>query len=99
MTFIPLQVLELMCTREAGAIYDSGGLTCVLTFIREYGFQIHKDTLHSAMSVVARLCAKMEPNDPTLESCVDSLSMLLQAEDSYVSKSFRFYFIFPLAVC
>ena len=73
-----------MCTREAGAIYDAGGLTCILSFIKDYGFQIHKDTLHSAMSVVARLCAKMEPNDPTLESCVDSLSILLQAEDTYV---------------
>lgn len=75
-----------MCTREAGAIYDAGGLTCILSFIRDYGFKIHKDTLHSAMSVVARLCAKMEPNDPTLENCVDSLSILLQAEDTYVSK-------------
>ena len=74
-----------MCTREAGAIYDAGGLTCTLSFIKDYGFQIHKDTLHSAMSVVTRLCAKMEPNDPTLEQCVDSLSVLLQAEDTYVS--------------
>jgi len=82
-----VKVLELMCTREAGAIYDAGGLTCTLSFIKDYGFKIHKDTLHSAMSVVARLCAKMEPNDPTLEQCVDSLSVLLQAEDSYVADS------------
>eukprot|EP00794_Sanderia_malayensis_P020162 gene20162-22137_t len=80
-----VKVLELMCTREAGAIYDAGGLTCILSFIREYGFQIHKDTLHSAMSVVARLCAKMEPSDQNLEHCVDSLSVLLQAEDVYVA--------------
>ncbi len=80
-----------MCTREAGAIYDAGGLTCILSFIREYGFQIHKDTLHSAMSVVARLCAKMEPNDQNLEHCVDSLSVLLQAEDVYVSGFLVFF--------
>lgn len=80
-----LKVLELMCTREAGAIYESGGLNCMLTFIREYGTQIHKDTLHSAMSVVARLCSKMEPTDETLETCMDSLSKLLQHEDNHVS--------------
>ena len=74
-----------MCTREAGAIYEAGGLTCILTFIRQYGSQIHKDTLHSAMSVVARLCTKMEPTDQSLEDCVDSLSMLLKHEDNYVS--------------
>ena len=32
-----------------------------------------QDTLHSAMSVVSRLCAKMEPHDPNLDACVDSL--------------------------
>lgn len=80
-----VKVLELMCTREAGAIYEAGGLNCMLTFIREYGSQIHKDTLHSAMSVVARLCSKMEPADETLEGCMDSLSKLLQHEDSYVA--------------
>lgn len=80
-----VKVLELMCTREAGAIYEAGGLNCMLTFIREYGTQIHKDTLHSSMSVVARLCSKMEPTDDTLESCMDSLSKLLQHEDTYVA--------------
>lgn len=59
----------------------------MLTFIREYSTQIHKDTLHSAMSVVARLCGKMEPTDAALESCMDSLSKLLHHEDSYVSYS------------
>ena len=74
-----------MCTREAGSIYEAGGLNCMVTFIQEYGSQIHKDTLHSAMSVVARLCSKIEPNDETLEGCMDSLAKLLQHDDSYVS--------------
>ena len=48
------QVLELICTREAGAVFEAGGLACVLSFIRDNASIIHKDTLHSAMSVVSR---------------------------------------------
>lgn len=75
-----LQVLELICTREAGAVFEAGGLNCVLTFIRDNGHLVHKDTLHSAMAVVSRLCGKMEPADPSLAICVQSLSTLLRHE-------------------
>ena len=71
-------MLELVCTREAGSVFEAGGLTCVLAFIRDSGAQIHKDTLHSAMSVVSRLCTKMEPQDSSLPACVESLSTLLR---------------------
>ena len=74
-----------MCTRESGAVFEAGGLNCVLTFMREHGSQVHKDTLHSTMSVVTRLCGKMEPCDTSLEPCIDSLSTLLKHEDQYVS--------------
>jgi E3 ubiquitin-protein ligase HECTD1 len=80
-----LQVLELICTREAGAVFEAGGLGCVLSFIREHGWRVHKDTLHSAMAVVSRLCTKMEPQDASLPTCVESLSTLLKHEDSHVS--------------
>ena len=65
-------------------MFESGGLTCVLSFIRDNGSLIHKDTLHSAMSVVSRLCSKMEPQDTCLPSCVESLSTLLKHDDSLV---------------
>ncbi|XP_041351620.1 E3 ubiquitin-protein ligase HECTD1-like isoform X2 [Gigantopelta aegis] len=80
-----IKVLELICTRESGAVFESGGLNCVLTFIREHGSQVHKDTLHSSMSVVSRLCSKMEPQDVSLETCVESLSTLLEHDDQYVA--------------
>ncbi|XP_071499022.1 E3 ubiquitin-protein ligase HECTD1-like [Diadema antillarum] len=80
-----IKVLELMCTRESGAVFESGGLHCVLTFIRDNGSMIHKDTLHSAMAVVSRLCGKMEPSDSSLETCVESLSTLLKHEDPHVA--------------
>jgi E3 ubiquitin-protein ligase HECTD1 len=83
----PLQVLELICTREAGAVFEAGGLNCVLSFIRDNGCRVHKDTLHSAMAVVSRLCTKMEPQDPSLPTCVEALSTLLKHEDSHVSKN------------
>ncbi|KAK7103616.1 E3 ubiquitin-protein ligase HECTD1-like isoform X2 [Littorina saxatilis] len=80
-----IKVLELICTRESGAVFDAGGLNCVLTFIREHGSQVHRDTLHSSMTVVSRLCGKMEPQDPSLENCVESLSTLLQHDDQFVA--------------
>ncbi|XP_069118347.1 E3 ubiquitin-protein ligase HECTD1-like isoform X3 [Argopecten irradians] len=80
-----IKVLERICTRESGAVFDSGGLNCVLMFIQQHGSQVHKDTLHSSMSVVSRLCGKMEPQDATLEVCVVSLSTLLKHEDQFVA--------------
>ena len=35
-------------------MFEAGGLACVLSFIRDNASIIHKDTLHSAMSVVSR---------------------------------------------
>lgn len=78
-------MLELICTREAGAVFEAGGLNCVLAFIRDNGSLVHKDTLHSAMAVVSRLCAKMEPHDNSLNGCVEALSTLLKHDDSHVS--------------
>lgn len=78
-------MLELVCTRESGAVFEAGGLNSVLTFICDHGSRVHKDTLHSCMSVVSRLCAKMEPKDSSLEGCVSSLSALLDHDDQFVS--------------
>ncbi|EDW13533.2 E3 ubiquitin-protein ligase Ufd4 [Drosophila mojavensis] len=80
-----IKVLELICSREAGAVFEGSGLNCVLSFIRDCGSQVHKDTLHSAMSVVSRLCTKVEPNSPCIDNCVESLSTLLQHEDALVA--------------
>lgn len=80
-----IKVLELICSREAGAVFEGGGLNCVLSYIRENGSQIHKDTLHSAMIVVSRLCSKVEPQGANIQACVESLSRLLQHEDSLVA--------------
>ena len=66
-------------------MFDAGGLSCVLTFVRDYGSVIHKDTLYSAMTVVTRLCGRMEPNDPMLDNCVESFSSLLRHSDKSVS--------------
>ena len=66
-------------------MFEAGGLNCVLVFIREHGSQVHKDTLHSSMSVVSRLCGKMEPQDSSLTTCVESLSTLLEHDDQFVS--------------
>ncbi|XP_076273657.1 ubiquitin fusion-degradation 4-like isoform X2 [Rhynchophorus ferrugineus] len=80
-----VKVLELICTREAGAVFDAGGLSCILPFIRDNGQSVHKDTLHSAMAVVSRLCTKMEPADVQLPGCVQALSSLLQHDDPHVA--------------
>lgn len=83
-----IKVLELICTREAGAVFESGGLNSVLTFIHDCGSLVHRDTLHSAMSSVSRLCTKVEPQSASIQVCVESLSKLLQHEDS-LGKPFK----------
>ena len=80
-----IKVLEHICARESSAIHEADGLQAVFTFIREHGHRVHKDTLHSAIVVVSRLCTKIEPNDPSIEHCVQSLSNLLKHEDQSVS--------------
>jgi ankyrin repeat protein len=80
-----IKSLELICARESAAVFEAGGLNCILPFILEHGKVIYKDTLHSAMSVVTRLCGKMEPNDPSLDFCVETLSKLLKHEDNFVA--------------
>lgn len=80
-----IKSLELICARESAAVFEAGGLSCFLPFILEHGRIIHKDTLHSAMSVVTRLCGKMEPSDPSLDFCVETLSELLKHEDNFVA--------------
>ncbi|XP_076239785.1 ubiquitin fusion-degradation 4-like isoform X5 [Calliopsis andreniformis] len=80
-----IKVLELVCAREAGAVFEAGGLPCALCFIREHGARVHRDTLHSAMAVVTRLCGKVEPHDASLPDCVEALSTLLRHEDAHVA--------------
>lgn len=77
--------MELVCIRESGAVFDADGLGSVLFFVNDLGSYVHKDALRSAMSVVSRLCAKIEPNDPSLNACVESLSEMLRHEDINVS--------------
>ncbi|XP_061382939.1 E3 ubiquitin-protein ligase Ufd4 isoform X3 [Danaus plexippus] len=80
-----IKVLELVCTREAGAVWEGGGLPSVLHFITHHGTSVHKDTLHSAMAVVSRVCGKMEPGDARVGDAVSSLSTLLRHSDARVS--------------
>jgi E3 ubiquitin-protein ligase HECTD1 len=35
-----IKVLELICSREAGAVFEGGGLNCVLSYIRDNGSQV-----------------------------------------------------------
>lgn len=80
-----IKTLELICARESSAVFEAGGLQCILPFIVEHGHVIYKDSLHSAMAVVTRLCAKMEPSDESLDQVVATLSKLIKHEDAFVA--------------
>ncbi|WAR20339.1 HECD1-like protein, partial [Mya arenaria] len=54
--------------------------------LAEQCIKVHKDTLHSCMSVVTRLCGKVEPKDSSQQECVSSVSALLDHEDHFVSE-------------
>ena len=51
-----MKLLEHVCQRETMAVYDAGGINAMLSLVRVHGAQVHKDTMHSAMSVV--MCSK-----------------------------------------
>ena len=50
-----MKLLEHVCQRETMAVYDAGGVHAMLNLVRQHGHNVHKDTIHSAMSVVTRL--------------------------------------------
>lgn len=79
-------MLQLLCTREAGCIYEAGGLTSVISFIQNYSNRIHADTRYSALDLISKLCAKIEPSDAQLSSIVASLSSLLSHHSREVSE-------------
>ncbi|VDK59163.1 unnamed protein product [Anisakis simplex] len=81
-----VKLLEHICQRETSAVYDAGGLQCMLSLVIQHGQSVHKDTMHSAMSVVTRLCSKMEPADSTMPECSASLGTLLAHDDPKVSE-------------
>jgi E3 ubiquitin-protein ligase HECTD1 len=51
-----IKVLELVCTREAGAIFEAGGLSSVLNFIRDSGTHIHKVSYFHTPEFQTDLC-------------------------------------------
>ena len=79
------QVLELACARESDKVYDAGGLPAAMNLIIHHATTLHKDTVHSCMNMVTRLVPRVEPKDAALEGCVESLSVLLQNPESYIS--------------
>lgn len=42
--------------------------------------------MHSAMSVITRLCSKVEPQDTNLEKCCSDLGALLTHDDAKISE-------------
>ncbi len=86
MNFDPVQVLELACSRESDKVFDAGGLPAIMTLLIQHEEFLHKDTMRSCMNVIGRLIPRMEPKDPTLDSCVVSLSTLLRSKDPQVSE-------------
>lgn len=79
-----LQVLELASTRESDKLFEAGALAVVLTFMTEHGDKLHKDIMQSCMSIVTRLCGRLEPGNASLDTCITSLSKLLEHDDLMV---------------
>ena len=80
------QVLELACARESDKVFDAGGLPAIMAMLIEHDKYLHRDTLQSCMNVVTRLIPRMEPKDPSMDSCISSLSTLLSNEDAQISE-------------
>ena len=80
------QVLELACSRESDKVFDAGGLPAIMGLLIHHGDHLHKDTMRSCMNVVTRLVPRMDPKDASLDTCVASLSVLLQNKDPQISE-------------
>lgn len=68
-----VKLLEHVCQRETTAVYEAGGLHAMLFVVRQHGHLVHKDTLYSAMSVVQRLCSRVEPQNPNIKGRIFSI--------------------------
>uniref|UniRef100_A0AC34RA16 E3 ubiquitin-protein ligase n=1 Tax=Panagrolaimus sp. JU765 TaxID=591449 RepID=A0AC34RA16_9BILA len=82
-----VKVLEHICQRETGLVYEAGGFSRILTLVRDFSTVIHKDILRSAMAVITRLCSKIEPNDALQSDYSVTLNALLDHDDLRVSES------------
>ncbi|VDP98768.1 unnamed protein product [Trichobilharzia regenti] len=76
-----IKMLQLICTREPGAVYTAGGLTSVLRYIRLYPHLLHADVLQAGMDIIRRLFTRADPTDKNLTSWIDSLSSLLDRRE------------------
>jgi E3 ubiquitin-protein ligase HECTD1 len=79
-----IKVLELLCRREAKSVFDADGLECLLTFVKANASSMHKDTLHSSLSVASMLCGRLQPEHPSLPSCIMSLTAFLEHKDTVI---------------
>ncbi|GMR47420.1 hypothetical protein PMAYCL1PPCAC_17615 [Pristionchus mayeri] len=81
-----VKLLEHVCQRETLAVFHAGGLNAMLNLVTKHSANIHKDTQHSAMSVVTRLCGKMEPTDAAIPTHTQALGELLGHDDAKVAE-------------
>ncbi|XP_018649274.1 hypothetical protein Smp_169180 [Schistosoma mansoni] len=80
-----IKMLQLICTREPGAVYTAGGLTSVLRYIRLYPHLLHADVLQAGMDIIRRLFSRADPADKNLTSWIDALSSLLDRRETGVA--------------
>ncbi|KAL3124758.1 hypothetical protein niasHT_001595 [Heterodera trifolii] len=80
-----VKLLEHICQRETSAVHDAGGLQAMLHLIKHH-VHLHKDTMHSAMAVVTKLCSKIEPTDANIGECSRNLGDLLEHDDERVAE-------------
>jgi len=79
-----VKVLELLCRREARAVFEAEGLQCLLTFVNSNASTVHRDSLQCSLSVASMLCGRLKPDHPALSSSVASLTAFLEHKDSIV---------------
>ena len=79
-----VKVLELLCKREAKAVFEADGLQCILGFVKTNASTMHQDALQSALSVASMLCGRLKPDHSGLSECLASLTAFLEHRDLVV---------------
>ena len=86
MTALQSIVLELLCRREARAVFEAEGLQCLLTFVNSNASSVHRDSLQCSLSVASMLCGRLKPDHPALSSSVAALTAFLDHKDRSLSQ-------------
>ena len=79
------QILDLLSRGDSKAVFDAGGLPCVLK-LTTLGTALHKDALYSSISAAIHLCPRVDPDYQHLPFVCLHITQLMESDDRKVGE-------------